>query len=86
MIEWFSFILLLIFLCLSDKQNEDQPKSPSVVANVDPSLQEVPQQEVEKSVEGSTAIVWGILSCHSSLVVSDFLWSSAFVVLSSTLS
>ena len=59
MIEWFSIILLLIFFCLSDKQNEDQPKSPSVVANVDPFLQEVPRQEVEKSVEGSTAIARG---------------------------
>ena len=77
MIEWFSFILLLIFLCLSDKQNEDQPKSSSVVANVDPSLQEVPRQEVEKSVEGSAAVAQGILGCHSSLVVSIFVYSSS---------
>ena len=68
---------MLIFLCFSNEQNEDQPKSPSVVANVDPSLQEVPQQEVEKSVEGSTAVVQGIVGCHSSLVVSIFLYSSS---------
>jgi hypothetical protein len=55
----FFVVLLLIFLCFSDKRNEDQPKSSSVVANVDASLQEVPQQEVEKSVEGSTAIARG---------------------------
>ena len=75
--EWFSVILLLIFLCFSDEQNEDQPKSPSVVANVDPSLQEVPRKVVEKSVEGSTAVAQGILGFHSSLVVSIFLYSSS---------
>ena len=76
MIEWFSIILLLIFFCLSDKQNEDQPKSSSVVANVDSSSQEVPWQEVERSVEGPTAVVQGILGSHSSIVVSIFLYSS----------
>ena len=77
MVEWFFVVLLLIFLCFSDKRNEDQPKSSLVVPNVDPSLQEVPRQEVEKSVEGSTAVVQGILDCHSSLVVSIFLYSSS---------
>ena len=76
-IEWFSVVLLLIFLCFSNKQNENQPKSSLVVANVDPSLQEVPRQEVEKSVEGSTAVAQGILGCRSSLVVSIFLYSSS---------
>ena len=85
MVEWFFVVLLLIFLCFSDKRNEDQPKSSSVVANVDPSLLEVPQQEVEKSVEGSTVIAQGILGCHSSLVVSVFCTRVLFVVLSSTL-
>ena len=75
---------LLIFLCFSDKQNEDQPKSPSAFANVDPSLQEVPRQEVEKSVEGLTTVAQGILGCHSSLVV--LIFCTRVVELSSTLS
>lgn len=52
----------------TDKQTEDQPKSPSAAAIVDSSLQEVVRQEVEKLVEGSTAFVQAILGCHSSLV------------------
>ena len=35
-------------------------------------LQETPQQEVEKSIEGSTDVAQGILGYHSSLVVSIF--------------
>ena len=54
---------------------EDQPKSSLVVANVDPSLQEVPRRE--KLAEGSIAVAQGILGCHSSLVVSVFLYLSS---------
>ena len=64
-------------LNFSDKETEDQPKSSLVVPNVDPSLQEVPWQEVEKSVEGSTAVAQGILGCRSSFVVSIFLYSGS---------
>ena len=71
-------------LYFSDEQTEDRPDSPSAAAEVDPSLQEVPRHEVGKSIEGSTAIAQGILGCHSSLVVSDFLCSSTFVELLST--
>ena len=74
---------MLISLCFSDKQNEDQPKSPSAAANVDPSLPAVPRQEVEKSVEGSTAVAQEILGCHSALAVSSFLCSGTFVESSS---
>ena len=49
-------MLLLIFLCFSDKQDEDQPKSPSAAVNVDLVLLETPQQEVEKLVGGSATI------------------------------
>ena len=73
-------MLLLIFLCFSDKQNEDQPKSPSAAANVDLMLRETPQQEAEKSVGESTAVARGILGCHSALVVSDLLYLSTFIV------
>ena len=79
-------MLLLIFLCFSDKQNEDQPKSPSAAANVDLVLQELPQKEVEKSIKGSTAVAQGIMGCHSSLVVCIFCTSGTSVVLPSTLS
>ena len=77
---------LLTSLCFSDKQTEDRPESPAAASKVELSLQEVPQQEVEKSVEGSTVIAQGILGCHSSLVVSIFCTSGTFVVLPSTLS
>ena len=79
-------MLLLIFLCFSDKQNEDQPKSPSAAANVDLVLHETPLQEVQKSIEGLTAMAQGILGRHSSLVVSIFCTLGTFVVLPSTLS
>ena len=59
-------------LYFSDKQTEDRPESPVATSKVELSLQEVPQQEEEKSVEGSTAVAQGILGCHSALVVSDF--------------
>ena len=72
MVEWFSVMLLLIFLCFSDKQDEDQPKSPSAAANVDLIPLEMPQQEVEKPVGESTTIAQGILGSHSSLIVSAF--------------
>ena len=65
----------LLSLCITDKQAEDRPKSPSAAARVDPSLQEVLQQEVEKPVEGSAAFAREILGCHSSLIVSVFLCS-----------
>ena len=68
----------------SDKQTEDQPKSPSAAANVDLIPLETPQQEAEKLVGESTGVVQGILDCHSALVVSDFLCSSTFVELLST--
>ena len=58
--------------------------SPSAAANVNLVLLETPQQEVEKLVEGSTAVAQGILGCHSSLVVSIF--CARVVELSSTLS
>ena len=78
--------VLLTFLCFSDKQTEDRPESPVATSKVELSVQEVPQQEEEKSVEGSTAVAQGILGCHSALIVSDFLYSSTSVGLSSTLS
>ena len=68
---------LLTSLYFSDKQTEDRPESPAAASKVELSLQEVPQQEVEKSVEGSAAVAQGILGCHSSLVVSIFLYSSS---------
>jgi hypothetical protein len=86
MINWFSVMLLLILLYFSDKQADDQSRSPGVVANVDLVPLEMPQQEVEKSVEGSTAVAQGILGCHSALVVSYFLYSSTYIGLSRTLS
>ena len=64
-----------MFLCFSDKQNEDQPKSPSAAANVDLIPLETPRQEVEKSVGEKTAVAQGILGCHAALVVSNFLYS-----------
>ena len=58
---------------LSDKQGGDRPRSPLPVADVDL----IP-------VEGSTAVVRGILDCHCALAVSGFLWSGTFIELSST--
>ena len=49
-------MLLLIFLCFSSKQTEDQLKGPAAAANVDLIPLETPRQEVEKSVEASTAV------------------------------
>ena len=76
---------MLISLYFSDKPAEDQPKSPAA-AKVDLVPLESSQQEVEKPIGESTAIAQGILGCHSALVVSNFLYSSTFVGLSSTLS
>ena len=68
------------FLSLSilDKQAEDQPKSPGVTSNVDLIMLDMPRQDVEKPVEGSAVVAREILGCHSALVVSSFLYSSAF--------
>ena len=63
---------MLTLLHLSDKRAEDQPKSPVVASNADLVVQEMPQQEAEKSIKGSTAVAQGILGCHSVLVVSNF--------------
>jgi hypothetical protein len=84
-IDWFFVELLLMSLYFSDEQTEDRPESPSAAAKVDLILLERPQQEAEKPVGESTTVIQAILGCHSSLVVSDFLYSSTFVVLSSTL-
>ena len=51
MIDWFSVVLLLIFLCFSSKQTEDQLKGPAAAANVDLIPLETPQQEAEKRVD-----------------------------------
>ena len=75
-----------MFLYFLDKQIEDQPKSPPSAANVDLISVGTPRQESEEPVGELTAISHGILGCHSALVVSDFLYSSSFVELSSTLS
>ena len=66
---------MLISLYFSDKAAEDQPKSPAT-ARVDLVPLELSQQEAEKPVGESTAVVRGILDCHSALVVRDFLCSS----------
>ena len=65
-------------LYVSDKQAEDQPKSPAAAGDVDLIPLDVPRQEMEKLVEGSTVVAQDILGCHSALVVSSFLYSSAF--------
>ena len=62
----------MTILCLSDKQAEDQPKSPAAASNVDLIPLETPRPEAEKPVGGSTAVPQGIPSCHSALVVSNF--------------
>ena len=76
---------MLISLYFSDKPGEDQPMSPAA-GKVDLVPLESSQQEVEKPVGESTAIAQGILGYHSALVVSNFLYSSTFIGLSSTLS
>ena len=68
-------------MCASDKQTEDRPKSPSAAAIVDPSLQEVVQQEVEKPVEGLIVVAQEILGCHSTLVVSSFFFVLEYFLL-----
>ena len=69
-------------MCFSDKPAEDQLKS-SDVAKAVLVLLELSQEEVEKPVEGSTAVAQQILGCHSALAVSSFLCSCTFVELSS---
>ena len=83
-IDWFFHRALLMSLYFSDKQTEDSPKSSAAAGNVDLISLDVPRQEVEKPVEGSTAVAQEILGCHSALAVSSFLCSSTFVELSST--
>ena len=78
--------VLLTFLCFSDKQTEDRPESPAAASKVELSLQEVPQQEVEKSVDRLTVVAQGILGCHSALILSDLLYSSTCIGFLSTLS
>ena len=70
------------FLSLSilDKQAEDQPKSPGVTGNVDLISLDMPRQEVEKPVEGSTVVALEILGCHSALVVSSFFVLECFLL------
>ena len=67
-------------MCFSDRQTGDRPKSPPPATIVDRIPLEPSQQEVEKSVGGSTAVARGILGCHSALVVSDLLYLSTFIV------
>ena len=73
-------------MCFSDKQAEDQPKSPPSAANTDLIPLESLQQEAEKPVGESAVVAQRIQGCHSCLAVSFFLYSSSFVELSSTLS
>ena len=63
---------------------EDPPNSLVATVNVDLNPLDVPWQEAEKPVEGSTAVVQDILGCHSTLAVSGFLCSGTFVELLST--
>jgi len=63
--------VLLTSLYFSDKQIDDQPKSPAATSNVDLIPQEMPQQEAEKPTEGSIAVAQGILGCHSILAISN---------------
>ena len=72
-IDWFLRLSFANVFVLSDKQGGDRPRSPLPVADVDL----IP-------VEGSTAVVQGILGCHSALAVSGFLCSGTFIKLSST--
>ena len=71
--DWFFCRALLMSLYFSDKQTGDRPKSPPLAANVDLVPLEPSQQEVEKPVEGSTAVAQEILGCHSTLAVTGFL-------------
>ena len=61
-------------------QTGDRPKCPPPATSVDPIPLEPSQQEAEKSVGGSTTVARGILGCHSTLVVSDLLYLSTFIV------
>ena len=63
--------ILLTSVYFSDKQVEDQPKSPATASNVDPIPQETPRQEAEKPTEGLSVVSRGILGCHSVLAVSN---------------
>ena len=71
-------------MCLSDKQAEDQPKTPVATSKVDLIPLATLQQEVAKPVGGPTTVAQGILGYHSTLVVSNF--CTRVLVLSSTLS
>ena len=68
-------------MCFSGKRTEEQPESPPT-ANTDLIPLDVPRKEVEKPVEGSTAVAQEILGCHSTPAVSS-LCSGTFVESSS---
>ena len=78
--DWLFVGVLLTLLYLSDKQAEDQPKSPVVAFSADLVVREMPQQEVEKSIEGSTAVAWEILGYHSVLAVSSFVFEYMYFI------
>jgi len=67
-------------LCISDKQAEDQPKSPAAAGNVDLVPLDMPRQEVEKPVDGSSVVAREILGCHSALIVSSFFVLESFLL------
>ena len=59
------------FLAFSDTQAEDQPKDPPNASDVNQTLQETLQKEVDKSTEGTAFVTRGILGCQSVLAVSS---------------
>ena len=67
-------------LSISDKQAEDQLKSPGVTGNVDLISLDMPRQEVEKLVEGSAVMAREILGCHTALIVSSFFVLECFLL------
>ena len=58
-------------MLFSDTQAKDQPKGPPAASDVDQTLQETLQKEVDKSTEGAAYIARGILGCQSVLAVSS---------------
>ena len=69
-------------MCFSDKPAEGQPEN-SDAAKAALVLLESSQQEVEKPVEGLTAVTQEIQGCHTALAVSSFFCSGTFVESSS---
>ena len=59
------------FLAFLDTQAEDQPKDPPNASDVNQTLQETLQKEVDKSTEGTAFVTRGILGCQSVLAVSS---------------